>query len=325
MWPRVAGTARTVFEIFKGAVQGYGEDRANRMAAAVSYRTMFTLAPLLLIAVYGLGLVVGDDAAARDQILVEVERVAGESVGRALETFLDSVARSGDTAGVIGFVLLVWTGSSLFLELQQDLNDIFTMPTEKVSGLLRVVRQRLIGFAWSLGIGLILVALWLLNAVWRYIGGLFGEDFGPAHRLIGVLAPLLSLLLLPVVFAVAFQSLTRHKLRWRALWLGSVFTSLVFLLASYGAGLYFQYTAQDAAGIAGSIFVILLLAYVLAAVLFFGAEVTKALERYWLTGSALPSPVVAPSAVVSQPPPPAPTSALVAFLAGLWIGRRRKP
>lgn len=324
MWRRTKDAAKTIFRIFKAAVQGFGDDRANRMAAAVAYRTMFTLAPLLLIAVFALSLVVGDDAAARDQIITEVERLAGEPVADALDTFLESVSRSGDTAGVVGFALLLWTGSGLFLELQQNLNDIFGMPTEKISGWLRVLRQRLIGFAWSLALGVILIAVWLLNAVWRFLGDLVPDDFGPGRELIGILAPLVSLVLLPLVFALCFQTLTRHRVRWRALWWGSGFTTVVFLLASYGAGLYFQYTGGDAAGIAGSIFVILLLAFVLAAVFLFGAEVTKTLERYWTTGLAEPGKHHAPEAFVAQPGPPLPTSTVVAFLTGLWVGSRRK-
>lgn len=324
MWRTISEAAKTTIGVFKASAEGYGDDRANRMAAAVAYRTMFTLAPLLLIAVFALSLVVGDDSSARDQIQTEVERVAGEPVANALDTFLETVARSGDTAGVVGFALLLWTGSGLFLELQQNLNDIFGMPTEKISGWLRMLRQRLIGFAWSLSLGLLVIAVWLLNAVWRYLGDLFPEDFEPAHGLIEILAPLVSLLLLPIVFALCFQTLTRHRVRWRALWWGSLFTTVAFLGASYGAGLYFQYTGGDAAGIAGSIFVILLLAFVLSAVFFFGAEVTKALEGHWTRGLAEPGPAHAPEAVVVQPGPPLPTSTVVAFLIGLLVGRRRK-
>ncbi|MGH3649664.1 MAG: YihY/virulence factor BrkB family protein, partial [Acidimicrobiia bacterium] len=305
------------------AAQSFGDDRASRMAAAVAYRAMFTLAPLLLIAVFALSLVVGGDASARAQILTQVAEIAGESVSDALGTFLDSVSRTGDTAGIIGFALLLWTGSSLFLELQQDLNDIFGLPTEKVSGVARVVRQRLIGFAWSLSLGVILVVVWLINAVWRYLGDVVPEDFAVAHGLIGILAPLVSLILLPPVFALCFETLTRIDVQRRALWWGSLFTTIAFLAASYAGGLYFQLTGQSAATIAGSIFIILLLAFILSAVFFFGAEVTKTLDDYWTTGHIGPEEVQVPQAVVTQPGPTVPTSAAVAFVLGLLVGRRR--
>jgi membrane protein len=324
MWPKIKDAAKTLFEIFKGAAESFGDDRGTRMAAAVAYRTMFTLAPLLLIAVFALSLVVGDNASARNQILIQVEEIAGDDVRSALSTFLDSVARSGDTAGIIGFALLLWTGSSLFLELQQDLNDIFGRPTRKVSGVVRVVRQRLIGFAWSLSLGVILIVVWLINAVWRYLGDLMPEDFVVGHRLIGILAPLVSLILLPPVFALSFETLTRIDVKQRALWWGSLFTTIAFLAASYAGGLYFQLTGRGAAGIAGSIFVILLLAFILSAVFFFGAEVTKTLEVYWTTGRIGPDKNRAPEAVVAQPGPSVPTSAVAAFIVGLVVGRRRK-
>lgn len=324
MWTRLENAARTLFDIVKGAVQSFGDDRASRMAAAVAYRTMFTLAPLLLIAVFALSLVAGDDTTARTEILTQVEDIAGESVSEALGTFLDSVARSGDTAGIVGFALLLWTGSSLFLELQQDLNDIFGLPTEKISGVVRVVRQRLIGFAWSLSLGVILIVIWLINAVWRYLGDLVPEDFAVGHRLIGIFAPLVSLMLLPPVFALCFETLTRIDVQKKALWWGSLFTTVAFLAASYAGGLYFQFTGQDAAGIAGSIFVVLLLAFILSAVFFFGAEVTKTLEDYWTTGRIGPEEDRPVEPIVAQPKPSVSTSAAAAFLLGLLVGRRRK-
>ncbi|HJQ76590.1 MAG TPA: YihY/virulence factor BrkB family protein [Acidimicrobiia bacterium] len=324
MWSKIKDAAKTLFEILKGAAQRFGDDRASRMAAAVAYRAMFTLAPLLLIAVFALSLVAADDTSARDQILTQVEEIGGESVSSALETFLDSVSRTGDTAGIVGFALLLWTGSSLFLELQQDLNDIFGLPTKKISGLLRMVRQRLIGFAWSLSLGVILIVVWLINAVWRYLGDVVPEDFVIAHRLIGIFAPLASLILLPPVFALSFETLTRIDVPRRALWWGSGFTTIAFLAASYAGGLYFQLTDQNAASIAGSIFIILLLAFILSAVFFFGAEVTKTLGDYWTTGRIGPADDGAPEAVVAVPGPSVPTSAVVAFVLGLLVGRRRK-
>ncbi|HEX6287397.1 MAG TPA: YihY/virulence factor BrkB family protein, partial [Acidimicrobiia bacterium] len=122
MWAKTKDAAKTTYEIFKSAGKQYGIDRVNRMAAAVAYRTMFALAPLLLVAVSVLGVFVGD-VEARGEILETVTRVAGETVAEALEDFLRSVSQSSSVAGIVGFVLLLWTSSSLFMELQNNLND----------------------------------------------------------------------------------------------------------------------------------------------------------------------------------------------------------
>jgi uncharacterized BrkB/YihY/UPF0761 family membrane protein len=144
-----------------------------------------------------------------------------------------------------------------------------------------------------------------------------------------LLTPLVSVVLLPVVFALFFQTLTLVKVRWRAIWWGSFFTSVAFLLASYGASIYFRLSPPSAAGFAGAVFVILLLAYILSAVFLFGAEVTKAYDLYLERdrvppGRTQPPPADELDAVVDEPGPAVPVSATLGFLAGLFVGWRRK-
>lgn len=321
--------ARTTYLIFKAAGKEYGEDRVARMSAAVAYRAIFALAPLLLVAVFVFGLFIGSNAEAQAEILGAVERFAGEEVSDALIDILGSVERTGNTAGVLGFALLLWTASSLFMELQNDLNDLFHVPYEYTAGIVALIRKRGIGFLFALSLGLILVAVWLLNFIWNLIGGFFPEDLAAVHDLISVLAPLVSIVVLPFVIALAFQILSRVKVRWRAVWWGSFFTSVAFLAAAYGTGLYFSSDiGSTAAGVAGSIFIILLLAFVLSSVFLFGAEVTKVYNDYLDTGEVreteeLDTDVLS-RAVVDEPEPAAPLAAVFGFLAGLFVGWRRK-
>lgn len=325
MWAKTKQMAATTFGVLKSAAEGYGQDRANRMSAAVAYRTMFALAPLLLIAVYFLSLVVGDSTQAEETILDAIERLAGEAVSEAVDTFLDSVVTTGGTAGVVGFALLLWTGSSLFLELQNDLNDIFGVPYEHVTGIVATVIKRLIGFAWALGVGLILIGVWFLNSVWRYIETWFPDDFAAVHRAISAVAPLASVLLLPFVFALVFKTLSRAQVRWRAVWAGSLFTSVAFIAAAYGTGVYFAISEDNVAAIAGALFIILLLAFVLAAVFLFGAEVTKAYAEYLDNGEQEEVTTAGePQALVAQAPPATPVAAIGAFLAGMLVGWWRR-
>ncbi len=330
MLKKVRTVATNAFEILKAAGKEYGEDRVSRMSAAVAYRAIFALTPLFLIAVFVFGLFLGGNADAEAEILSAVARFAGESVREAMETVLDRVADSGDSAGVIGFALLVWTGSSLFMELQNDLNDIFHVPYEHTTGPVAFVKKRGLGFLFALGLGLVLVGVVLLNTVWQFLGDLFPASFDPVHELITVLAPLVSIVVLPFVMALTFQVLARVKVRWKAVWWGSFFTSVAFLAAAYGASLYFRVSGPSAAGVAGSIFVILLLAFILSAVYLYGAEVTKIYNDY-LEKGVIERPSEGdtlqedgqPDIVVREPSEPLPVAALFAFLGGLFLGRRR--
>ena len=328
MWEKIKTSSITAIEVLRAAAKAYGRDRVSRMSAAVAYRAIFAVAPLVLLAVYVFGLLLGPETNAQGEILHFVERFAGGSVREAMLRVLDSVEDTGGAAGVVGVVLLLWTSSSLFLELQNALNDIFAVPYEHTSGPIDFMRKRGLGFLFALGLGLVLVAVWLLNGIWQLLGGLFPESFEPAHRLIGLFAPLVSLVVLPFVMALAFQVLSRAKVRWRAVWWGSFFTSVSFLAAAYGTGLYFRLTGSSAAGVAGSIFVILLLAFVLAAVFLFGAEVTKVYDDYLGKGDVEPpsarrSGHQGPDVVVTEPSPPLPLAAVFAFIGGLFVGWRR--
>ena len=318
MWRRIKAWYRVSGEMLLKAGRQFGIDNASRMAAAIAYRTVFALAPLLIIAVSILGAVVGSSEEAQSQILETIEGVAGPQVAELMADLLVSALAVGRTAAIIGTGLLLWTTSSLFLEMQHDLDDIFEVPHEKISRGLALAKKRGIGVLWTFGLGLVLLGVWLLNVVWRFLEGLFPSDLVRVHQAIGILAPLVSVALFPFVFGLIFQTMTAVKLRWRAVWWGGLITSIFFVLAAYGMGVYFTtFGTPSAIGFASSLAVILFLAYMLSSVFLFGAEVTKAysdhLDRHDDTE---------PEALVSEPPT-APKAAVFAFLAGLFIGWRR--
>lgn len=325
MWETIKFNAVFVYEILRTAGQKYGEDRVARMAAAVSYRAIFAIAPLLLLAVFVFGLFLGRSDTAQAEILAAVDQFAGEAVEGVVASILESVQGAVGVAGPAGFALLLWTASSLFIELQNDLNDIFGVPYEYTTGVVEFVKKRGLGFLAALGLGLVLIAVWLLNGIWQFLGDIFPDSFEPVHRAIGLFTPLISLIVLPFVMALTFQVLSRVKVRWRAIWWGSFFTSAVFLAAAYGTGLYFSLSSTSAAGVAGSAFIILLLAFVLSSVYLFGAEVTKVYHHYLDTGR-LDSRIekAPPEAVVGTPEPSTSLTTVLAFLGGLLVGWRRK-
>lgn len=317
--------ARTTYSIFRYAAKEFGYDRVNRMAAAVSYRAIFAMAPLLILTVFVVALVVGGNEAAQDAMIAAIDRVAGPTVVESVELVLEQLADTSSVTGVVGVVLLLWTSSSLFLELQNDLNDIFDVPHEQTTGIWSTIRKRGLGFLWALGLGLILVTVLLLNNVWQFLGGLFPEDFEPVHELITLLTPLVSVVVLPFVIALIFQTLTRAKVRWRAVWWGSFFTALAFLLTAYGVSVYFRLSEGGVADLVGALFVILLAAYIFSAVFLFGAQVTKAYEIYLRTGRPPGTPEdTSAESFVEEPGPAMPVAAVFGFLAGLLVGWRRR-
>jgi membrane protein len=327
---RLPGWAKGPAEILAEAATEYGADRCSRMAAAISYRTVFALAPLLIIVVAVLGTFLGSQTEAREEIHDAIAGVAGEQVATVVDSILASALASSGTAYLIGGILLLWTASSLFLEMQRDLNDIFEVPHEEVAGVMAMARTRGIGFLWVLGLGFVLIATWSINAVWRFAAGLLPDSLDAVNDVVSLITPLVSVVLLPLVFALIFQTMTARKVPWRAVWVGGVFTAVVFLAAAYGVGIYFSIAGTTSAlGFTTSFVVILFLAYFLSMVFLYGAEVTKAYADRIAERAA--EPVVAPlytdpQVVVAQPPTGIPRAAFLAFIAGLiagWRGSRR--
>lgn len=331
MWQRLKKRASFSIEVLTEAGREFGIDRASRMGAAVAYRTIFAMAPLLILAVGIFGSVIGDEDLAEAEIIGQIEQVFGSEVSGFLTDLITSAGETSGLAAVTGVVLLLWASSSLFLELQHDLNDIFHVPYEHMTGVVSLARKRGIGVLWAIGLGLAMLAVWLLNLVWGWLGGLFPPEFATAHDAITFLTPVISLILLPFMFGLIFQTLTVIGVRWRAVWLGGLFTSVIFIAAAYGVRWYFSWGADTSAyAVAGAFFVILLMAYLLANVFLFGVEVTKVYHDYLEAGDIM-SPSVRdaiasahrPDMVVAAPTEPAPIAAVFGFLAGLVIGWRR--
>lgn len=308
------------------AADGFGQDRASRMSAAIAYRAVFALAPLLMILVAVLGAFLGSRAEAQLVILDGVESIAGTEVAGALNGLITSATEAAPTAALIGVLLLLWTASSLFLETQRDLNDVFHVPTAKVSGIVPTVRLRGIAFLWAFGLGGLLILTWGLNAGLRFLGDLVPESMSQLHQIIVVLSPVVTLLVLPLAFALVLQTMTAIAVPWRAIWIGGLFTTVVFIAAAYGVGIYLQYSKPTALGFTTSLVLVIFLAYFFSSVFLFGAEVTKVYAAVLSERAAPPAAVPEyddPLVVVAQPPAGLPRAAFLAFIAGLVVGWRR--
>ncbi len=245
------------------------------MAAAIAYRAVFAIAPLLLISVFVAGVLLGGPGQARDELVTTVSEIAGEEIAATFESVLDDAGESAGLAAVFGFTLLFWTGSGLFLEVQRSLNDIFSAGDSHRRGWRRLVRLRLIGFAWSVGLGLLLVVVFFLNTALAFLGNALPGIPASVNRLLTAVAPLVSLALLLPVFGVVLQTMTRRRIPWRAAWRGGAATGATIVVVAFAAGQYFSRLGSPSAlGVAGSVVLVLLFTYLLSSVFLFGAEVT---------------------------------------------------
>lgn len=263
--------------LLRTAALGWWNDRAMSLGAAISYFTLFSLAPMLLVAVSVAGLVFGRDAA-QGAVVGELSGLLGNDAAQGIEAMIASANDFG--SGVIGTAIGVFTflvlATGALGELQDDLNLIWKAEPV-VTGVRGFLRTRVISLALIIGVGfLLLVSLVLdagLSAGRTYLEGSFPD----ALAVLGVVNGLISLLVAVLLFAMIFKVLPAVPLGWKDVALGALVTGILFTIGKTLIGLYIGRSAiASSYGAAASIITILLWIYYSSLILLFGAEFTKA-------------------------------------------------
>ena len=267
---------RTPLGLLKKTVTAWSDDYAPSMGAAISYYTLFSIAPLLIIVIALAGAIFGEKAA-RGQIVGELAGVIGVEAARTIEAMLDNAwLRGGGWAAVIGVVTLVFGATAAVSELQSALDRIWRTPEPaRTGGLWGLVRRRLLSFSLILGlVFLLLVSLAVsaaLTALQHWTSGLvahFAWLFGLANHVV-------SFAVVTMLFAMIYKLLPRERIGWRDVWVGALATSALFAIGKLVIGLYLEHSSTASAyGAAGSLIVLLLWVYYSAQIFLLGAEFT---------------------------------------------------
>ncbi|MBK5266872.1 MAG: YihY/virulence factor BrkB family protein [Acidimicrobiia bacterium] len=249
----------------------FGDDKGGRLAASLAYRTVFALAPLLLVAVAVAGFVYGSvDAQVR--LVADIEPVVGSELASLVSDLLGQAAESRSTTGIIGVLLMSWTASSLFLEAQGSLDLVFGGNPHPKTGLLAWIVRRLLALGAALSMGLVLLAVLLSGTLWRMIRS--RVDWSEPLKLgVAWLAPVVGWLVVVGLFTLMFRLVPSRVVPWRPAAIGGALTSVGFAIAAGVVGIYFDADRFTGTGFAGGFVLILFSVYVLAQVVLFGAEI----------------------------------------------------
>lgn len=252
------------------------DDKAPRLAAALSYYTAFSLPPFLVLLVGIGGLLYGSDVF-QARLMDQVSQLVGNEPASLLDGAITEARATGSGVAVlIGIGALVLGATGVFGQLQDAMNTIWEVRPPKSTGIWRLIRSRLLSLAAVFGTGFLLLVSLAVSAV---IGGII-ETANQIDGLapIGIALDLVtSVGVITVLFALMFKFLPDANIEWRDVWFGAFVTSILFVLGKFGIGLYLG-TSDIASvyGAAGSLIVILAWIYYSALILFFGAELTQA-------------------------------------------------
>jgi membrane protein len=270
---------REGWSLLKDSAGAWSDDYAPSMGAALSYYTLFSIAPLLLIAISVAGLVFGPDAA-RGEIFDQLKDLMGADGAQAVERLLQNVnrPREGMIGTITGAAVLLLGAASVFNELQNDLDRIWRVPEQaKAGGLWNLLRTRLLSFGMVLGVAFLLMVSLVMSAGLAALGKWWAPAFAGWQALAHFVDLAISFSLITLVFGMIYKIMPRARIRWRDVWIGAAVTSALFAIGKFAIGLYLGRAGVGSAfGAAGSLVVVMVWVYYSAQIFLLGAEFTRA-------------------------------------------------
>jgi membrane protein len=282
--PQKASLPKQLFGLLKDTLSEFNADKAPRLAAALAYYTAFSLAPLLVVVVSVAGLLWNREAV-QDELDNQIRSVVGVEAADAIQEMVANADQPqvGVLATVIGVGTLVLGALGAFGQLQDALNTVWGVqpkPTPGVSGILSMLRGRLLSFTMVLGIGFLLLVSLALSASLAALGNWIGRITPMSETILQFINFIVSFVVVLLLFAMIYKILPDVHIRWRHVWVGAAVTSLLFSIGKYLIGFYLgSSSVASSYGAAGSFVVLLLWIYYSAMIFLFGAEFTQVYAR----------------------------------------------
>ena len=291
--------AREILALIKDAANGWNEHHVSRIGAALAFYTVFSLGPILLLAVAVAGFFFGQSAA-RGEIHQQIGSMIGPQAAAEVEALLVRAHRpeAGLVATVISIVTLLLSADTALVELKSGLDEIWNLPGAIRTWYWDYLRTRLLSIALIMALGFLLLASLLFSAG---LGAL--ESLSSGIIIVGFVLrsvnALISFGLAVLLFATVYKMLPSVRLAWKDVAIGAVITAVLFTAGKYAISLYLgSSTVASTYGAAGSVIVVLLWVYYSAQVFLFGAELTRGYACRFGSRRGIPS------APMCSPPEP---------------------
>ncbi|GGF01248.1 YihY/virulence factor BrkB family protein [Hymenobacter cavernae] len=267
-----------VVSVLKASAAEFSNNNSFRHAAALSYYTIFSLPPLLLIVITVASAVFGGEALT-GQIYEQLKGLVGADSAKFLQ---DSIAKftvqqKGGVATAIGVGTLIFTATTFFVTLQESINDIWNLKAKPRNGIVQFLRDRVLSFGLILSVALLLLTSFVISALLSVFTGYLQRIWPDAAiLLIRLIDFAISLAVTTTLFAMIYRFLPDAIIRWRDVWIGALITAALFVLGKFLIAFYISYANPGSAfGAAGSAIVLLVWINYSSLIIFFGAEFTQ--------------------------------------------------
>ena len=275
---KLAINPKRLFRMFVQSAKAWSDDYAPSMGAAISYYTVFSLAPLLVIVIAIAGAVFGRDAVS-GAIVAQLSGLIGQQGASLVQSIVTASAQSDKSgiAGIISAVILVIGATSVFTELQNALDRIWHVPpSQKPQGIWAMLRTRILSFGLIIGLVFLLMVSLAVSAGVSAIGSLTADLMPGQEVLLHIVNELISIGVFTVMFAMIYKLMPSVHIAWRDVWVGAFTTAVLFEIGKFLIGLYIGKSSMtETFAAAGSLVVLLAWVYYAAQIFLLGAEFTK--------------------------------------------------
>jgi membrane protein len=253
------------------------DHRASSKGAALAFYTLFSITPILILAIAGAGHFFGAEAA-QGEIIAQLEALVGANGARAIQALLVGARdpASGLAATMVASVLLLIGATSVFVELKGSLDEMWGVEPPKGMAVVVFLRTRLHSFGLVLVLAFLLLVSLVLSAALAVLERFAGGSWSSSYDALATLSSVIAFGVIASLFAVIYKVLPDAPLSWRDVWIGAAFTAGLFSLGKLTIGLYLGHSgAASSFGAAGSLIALLLWVFYSAQIFFLGAEFTK--------------------------------------------------
>jgi membrane protein len=275
---------KNYFKLLKKSAQQFVEDNAVKLSASLSYYTIFSFAPLLIILMSLTGVFFGAEAA-QGKIYYQINDLVGNDTALQIQEIVQNIRTSRHTTvgTIIGVIALLVGATGVFTEIQDSINYIWSVKAKPKKGWLKLIVNRVISFSLIISFGFILLVSLVVNALMDLLSDRLQLLFPDATVYIFYVLNLIAIFfIISCLFAIIFKVLPDAEIRWKDAFVGAFFTGFLFILGKFLIGYYLGNSKIGVTyGTAASIIIILLWVYYSSIILFFGAEFTHLYAKYY--------------------------------------------